>query len=683
MSEGEQENIVNRFLSIRDKCGNEGARQGWINKKLQMTRVYDQKRESKVTTLGDWTFMHVPIPTMIVDKVRNNIYNAINTRKVINMVGVDRGDKKFDRRLTGFLNHIITTKTEYKKTLDSAIKDMLVCGVGIVETPWKEEISTRFLPDENGNFSITELITQGPDVRYLNPEDVIFTPDIRYAGVQNCTAILVSRKVSYTDLVEGVERGEYLNVDPSAVLDEKTSRAINKNSELVKEADEASGYSVDGITDEYFEQADVLEVVAKFKYRDMSVTDWRFWITPNNKKLIRWHVSTLPIRPIVLLNSEPTGSGIYARSLMEVLDGISIEMDTIFNNILQAGHISVMPPFFYDSNETDFKPQEHTWGPLQFIPIRDPSRSVKQAEIRTNMVENLALFNQLFSLAQSLTSISDYALGGGGQETATGVNALTRATISNLQATMGRIVDSCREIAENVFALIRVFAPEEYFRAYSPEFGIEMFDKVNIFSKGAQTDWDFEFVPELEQSSDIRRNEYNQLFNIAMPVLMNFLASGSMPDGAYYMLRELFMQYDKEELVENVLGPARDGKAGELRGYPPEIENVMLLQGDSPVADLDDDHEAHMAAHNMLISSREYAAMDESDKGLVTRHIQEHQQFMAAAQEIGGNALNIPNMTQPSATNVVPTPEFQQGANAQELAGRISQGDEMRLGANE
>lgn len=678
LSDSEQEDIVRRFLHVYEQCGNDNMRKEWIRRKRNNWQVYEQKREPRRTCIGNWPFFHVPVSAMIVDKVHNNIYNAFDTDKIVNPIGVDNTDKEYEESGSKILNTILIKKSKIKESLDSAVRDVLVSGSGYVGTPIVEYRERKYFPDNNGILAPTEIIERYPGTERISPEDVVFTPDARYNGIQKCSALIIKRNVLYADLVENANNGNMINIDEKAIETENEKTSADSNNEIKQEVDENDGIDAENIDEKYYESVRVLEVYAKFDYKNQGTTEWQFWITPANKKLVRWHVSTLPNRPIVDICAKARGDSLYARSLMDDLDNLSIEMDTIFNDILQSLALTILPPFAYDANDAQFDPKKFTWGMLQFFPIADPSRSIQQIKIDADLGAAITVFNQLFQLAQSLTSISDYALGGGGHETATGVNALTRATISNLQATMGRISKGVAKIGEHVFNLLARLYNEEFFASIDPEWGSELYRKISKEKISAIGAWDFVFVPELEQSKEVKRREFLELYNLTMPIITQ-VPEGAMPDSIYYMLKEAFAQFGHGALARKVLGKERMGDRG-LRGYPQDMENMMLLQGDVPIVSLDDNHEEHLAELDVLLGSEEYMLLDETEKGNITRHRQSHMKMLQAMEETGRVGLNLPNMQQPSANNAVPTPEAQRRVNEGELSDRIQAGNAQLLG---
>lgn len=680
LSEDEQEALTKRFLNVYDRCRNTGMRRGWIDKVRKYKDVYDQKREPVNSFLDNWDFMHVPVPTMIVDKVKNNLFNSINTPKIVSAVGVDKSDRQYDSSVTKFINFVLQKKTNFISTIDSVNRDVLVCGVGYVETPWVEKSETRPIKNDMNVLEMVELVSQYPDTRYLPPESVIFTPDVKYNGVQDCQTIFIQRKYQYSDMQDAFEEGIYVNIDKTSIskADNYSNQVID--GDLCDDESEREGVDAKSFSTEGYEHVDVIECFTKFRYKNKKTAEWRFWFTPVNNKVIRWHVSTIANRPLVRLAAEPFGDSMYPRGAMELMDNISIEMDTIMNQILQIQAINILPPAFIDST-TGFNAAEHVWGAGKFIPIRDPNQSIRFVNPPSSVGESMALFQQLFSLMQSLTSISDYLLGGGGSETATGVNALTRAAISNLQAIMGRLARGYQEVIEHVFMRIQQFASEAWIAKYNPVSANALTEVTKLSIADIRGQWDFFFVPELIQSSEAKRNEYNQFFQMAMPIIAE-VPDGSMPDSSYYMLKKLFDVNGYEDLGDIVLGAKRGVDIDSRRGFSPEQTVIELANGRYPVPSVDEPHDQYLYLISEYMATPAYAEISEKAKGLFTRHVTERQQLMQQSSALADMA-NMPsgqNMQQPSATNAVPTPPQQQQQNAGELDARIQEGDARRLG---
>lgn len=681
LNDVEQEKIARHFIDIYKRCSNSGMRSGWIDKVRKLKDVYDQKREKVNCFINDWTFLHVPIPTMIVDKAKDNIFNALNSERIINAKGIDIVDKKWDEPASNFLNYVLSKKSKFIESVDSANLDVMLTGVGYVETPWVTKTYSRFAQTETGAYEMRDFAEDYPDIRYLSPESVILTPDARFNGIQDCSAIFIERKFLYSDLQEDVKDGVYLNIDKSSITPPSETSTTGDNEVLVKAEAKREGIDEMAVPSEGHETVKIVEVWAKFKYKNLKQTDWRFWVTPINNKIVRWHASTSVIRPIVRLSVEPLRDSLYPRGLMEKMDNLSIEIDTIMNQILQVQAFSILPPMFVDEN-CGFDAKNFVWEASSIISIRDPNSNIRFANMPNSIPEAMQLYGQLFQLMQSLTSMSDYLLGGGGNETATGVNALTRSAIAVLQAMMGRLAHGYSEIARNVFIMIQQFAQMPYFTKIDPKNAEGLYAKLKVPIEDISGQWDFNFVPELVQSHEVKRREYNQFMQMVFPILIQY-PDGSMPESLFYLMKEAFIVNGFESLVEEVLGPKRGCDVGSMTGFPPEAVVLLMVNGQYPKPSASEDHEAYLNAMRDFMVTDVYAEIPERNKGLFTRQIQERQQLMQNMARIDMAAqgqMQVPNMSAPGANNAVPMPEGQAQRNMESVNGRLEEQIASRLG---
>jgi hypothetical protein len=358
----------------------------------------------------------------------------------------------------------------------------------------------------------------------------------------------------------------------------------------------------------------------------------------------------------------PNPEGFYSFGFGHFLEPLNEMANTAFNQIYDNGRLTNQPFGFY-GRRAGFKKRKIKLNPGQMFEVED----AKQVYFPSMQKVDQVLFMVLGLIQQyteQFTSTSDYLMGreskGTKTPTAHGTLAIIEQGLVTFAVMTKRIFRSLRGELRLLLSLNQLFSPEQ--KQYRVMEDIKKIPFPTV--KRADFDAVYDVIPLGDPSyasKESRRREAVEAYQIMMqnPLVIGNpkTGEGSNPKAIHELTSNVLDTFDtinKKKILPDL--PEEP--------LPPESENAMMMQGDAPEPNPQENVKEHIQAHVNFKKSPWYAGMPMEYKQLVDRHIQSTMMMARMIEESRRNLGGEPPIEQPK-----------QGANNGQEFGTVGGGD--------
>lgn len=373
-------------------------------------------------------------------------------------------------------------------------------------------------------------------------------------------------------------------------------------------------------------------------------------------------------QPIYIFGFQPIPRTLEFDGIPAMLEDIQEAINDIHNQKMDAVVISIAPPVFYRAS-SGIEPGALRFGPLAMNPVEDPS-DIFIPQLPEKTILGYQAENEFMGLAERLLGISDYNLGRqptlpNAPRTATQALSIMSEAGVRQQPYIKRFETTFRDLVWHIMELYRlnrptgflmriVSEPEESYLAITDEDWEKVsgrFDvDVSVISKAA--------------NEQMQRDRAVFLYQtlVGNPLI------ATRPERLWALTKKFLEQFEEID-VSGILGPEPPAP----KFIDPETENGMLIQGQTVMPKMGEDHSGHLETHYRVVSSSEFGSAPMNVRELFRTHIAETQRLQAAEMQAqGGIPSGLPGGPQPSTRGVfgaTPSAASRQPMGGEEQAG--------------
>lgn len=339
-----------------------------------------------------------------------------------------------------------------------------------------------------------------------------------------------------------------------------------------------------------------------------------------------WHGE----RPLLELHFQTTSTRGESMGVMEIVERLSDELDTIHNMRLDVGFATNLPFFFYRAS-TSFNPNDIDLRPMKGIPVDDPN------DFTFPQFGNITSFYHqeetlLLTLIERVMGVTDLFLGvsptqGASARHATGFVGTQQEAEARMSEVLQQDAEAFSFLCRTIFNLELQYGPEHRsFRLHGEEKS-EEYAEMSIDELRMVGDYDFKLGANHGSFSQTTRQQQAQA--VASMTMNNPLVMQSphrMWEVLHFSLQSIGIRSP-----EKFIGRKEDLGIPEPKSF--ETENQEMDQyahgynAPAMVHPMDND-EQHLQGHLTHIQSEEYVAMGRPNMQGYMMHIQHTQQQM-------------------------------------------------------
>ena len=380
-------------------------------------------------------------------------------------------------------------------------------------------------------------------------------------------------------------------------------------------------------------------------------------------------------RPVMEMMYETVGVRGYAMGIMEIVQHLSAELDTIHNMRMDIGFATNMPFFFYSSTDTDFEPNDFDLHPLAAIPIDNPTQSVyfpQMPSVTTFYTQEEQL---LYSLAERVVGVTDLTLGvspthGAAARHATGFVGTQQEALARTSEIQYQDAESFSFACHMTYELEMQYGPEERTIRLQGKSG-PLTQRLNRGDLKMRGDYDFRLGANMGTFSQQVKQER------AMALLQFSRESQfAMQDpGRVWEAESRYLHSIGIDDPQNIIGHKDAISVGTPRAQDEEVMQMAQYKWGvgvpAPVHPDDNDIE-HIQQLMEIRGGADYEALGRPNEPALMKHAQLHEQQIAAKRQRAQQGMlaeqNGNNGAVPA--EGTPTP----GNQDRMLAGMMSQG---------
>lgn len=603
LSRADAPDLVSRILQDYeadrgDRAQFEGAFRRW-------TRMYDNVVESKSFPFQDASNLNIPVISWTITALQSRLQNPLFATDGLTIVkpkpeGWSTGAVDRAKVVEQYLNWRFANRLNFFDVMDEATPKSILYGT------WFVKIRPR--TDKAGQYV-------GPEFVSASPMDVVLPND--------CTDIWTAEHVIHRcwrtiDELLWLERqGVYDGV--AANLE-----ALRANLKHREEDRWGSSLLQDTRIDGGSQMGrriwlEVLECNYRYDSNDDGLTEeWLFTVAKGARIMIR----QVPLRNIYPSERRPWEQFIYKRAmrgpygkgLAQELEDLNVEINAIFNQMTDAGTLSLAPVIVVRS-QSGAAAQLRKEGrifPGMIIETEDPERDVRVMSINPSVSFGITDVQFLLGFSEKLSAISDVQLGRApdrpGLPRTYGQQLLLQEGGNESIALIGkRYAQTVTKLIEQVFLLDKAYMPSiSFFRTT----GAYKDDILGVLSaEDVAGDYDFELRPQTPaRNKMLDRQQKLQALQFLLPMIDR----ARVDPGVYRIVKLVWETFDLQSLEEII----------QFGDDPVKAEHVAILQGRPVQPSPYDDPGRHIGMH--LRFAKEAEAEGRQDIQMVTQqHIQD------------------------------------------------------------
>lgn len=436
----------------------------------------------------------------------------------------------------------------------------------------------------------------------------------------------------YDELLDREEDGLYIDFDK--ILPEPSG-----NDESRAALDDAADAAVGQTSEKPSENPHlILETHKKYDLGDGIRMPYIFTVEVDSETLLRCTKARIENGTGIIKDLEyfidyhflPNPEGFYSFGFGHFLEPLNEMGNSAFNLIFDSGSLTNQPFGFY-GRRAGFKKRKIKLHPGLMTEVEDAKEVYFPSMQRVDQVLFMVL-GLVQQYSEQFTSTSDYLMGreskGTKTPTAHGTLAIIEQGLVTFAVMTKRMFRSLRKELKLLLSLNQLFSPE------SKQFRVMEDMKKIPFPTIKRADFDavYDVIPIGDPSyasKESRRREASEIYGMLMqnPLVIGNpkTGEGSNPRAIHKITSTLLETYDvidgKDVLPE--LPPEQ---------ISPEVENAMMMQGDTVDPTPGEDIPKHVKSHQAFMQSAWYGNMPEAYQKLVLMHLQKTQQLAYAVE---------------------------------------------------
>ena len=338
-------------------------------------------------------------------------------------------------------------------------------------------------------------------------------------------------------------------------------------------------------------------------------------------------------RPLLEMHYQTVSTRFYSMGIMEIVQHLSAELDTIHNMRLDVGFATNLPFFFYRASAA-FDPDEVELRPLKGIPV-DNIGDVQFAAM-SNVTSFYAQEEQmLYTLVERVVGVTDLFLGisptrGAAARHATGFVGTQQEALARTSEILNQDAESFSFLCRFIYDLEMQYGPEERVFRLQGESGPQTMD-LNRDALWMQGEYDFRLgANQGTYSAQVQQQQAQAMLQMAAASpLVNQDPGRRWEIEAFYLrsigIRDPETYIGPKAAIAQTNPRSQDEENGEMAQF------LYGLNGPAPVHPSDNDQE-HLAQLMEFMNSSEYTALGRPNEEGYLAHFALHQRQMQAKQ---------------------------------------------------
>ena len=343
-------------------------------------------------------------------------------------------------------------------------------------------------------------------------------------------------------------------------------------------------------------------------------------------------------RPLLEMHYQTISNRFYSMGVMEIVEHLSEELDTIHNMRVDVGVATNLPWYFVRASSY-INPNDIKLKPLELVPVDDPR------DIVSPQVQNVTSFyhqeeSLLLTIIERVMGITDLFLGispqsGASARHATGFLGTKAEAEARLAQPLSQDAESFSFMARLIYNLEMQWGPEERsFRLEGEESAISRpgLTRDDLWFRG---EYDFRLGANVGMMS--QQNRFQRASQTMQMLGQNPLVSQDM-GRLWSVTAELLrsMGYRDYE-IEAFIGPHSAVSAGTPKSQDEElmqmVQHAFGIGTPAPLHPSDNDQE-HIDKIREFLNGPIWAQMDDPNvERAISEHSQQHQQAIATKQQ--------------------------------------------------
>jgi hypothetical protein len=358
--------------------------------------------------------------------------------------------------------------------------------------------------------------------------------------------------------------------------------------------------------------------------------EWIFTVLKDSKLMVRAAelIDIFPSgqRPWEQFIYKPAIRGPYGKGIGQELDDLNTEVNAIFNQMTDAGTLTLAPALLSRSNSAAASKLKKQGGlyPGIHIETEDPIGDVRTLDFSPNLNFGITDIQFLLGFAEKITGIGDVQLGRApdrpGAPRTFGQQMLIQEGSNESLTTIGqRYKKTIAGLAKQIHDLNKAYMPPlVYFRVTGDD-GKDVLKVASAADLQGNYDFDIKAVSPTRNKAVERQHKLQ-----ALQFILPMIDRARVDPGMFRVIKLVWETFDLQRL-EEVVGLGEDAV---------RQEHVAILKGQRVIASPFDDHQRHLGLHNQF--AIEAAEEGRQDIALVTQsHMQEHIQIAQQSRGVG------------------------------------------------
>jgi len=343
-------------------------------------------------------------------------------------------------------------------------------------------------------------------------------------------------------------------------------------------------------------------------------------------------------RPLMEMHYQTISNRFYSMGVMEIVEHLSEELDTLHNMRVDVGTATNLPWYFVRASSY-INPNDITLRPLELVPVDDPR------DIVAPQVQNVTSFyhqeeSLLLTIIERVMGITDLFLGispssGASARHATGFLGTKAEAEARLAQPLSQDADSFSFLVRTIYNMEMQWGPEERsFRLEGEQSAITRtgLTRDDLWFRGM---YDFRLGANVGMMSQQNRfQRASQAFQFLSQNPLTSQDMGRLWEVTAELLRSMgYRDYE----IESFIGPFNAVSAGTPKSQ--DEENAQMIQHafgpgtPAPINPADNDQD-HMTKITEFLNGPMWAALQEPNaERAINQHFQMHTQAMQQKQQ--------------------------------------------------
>ncbi|MHA1834078.1 MAG: portal protein [Candidatus Baldrarchaeia archaeon] len=410
--------------------------------------------------------------------------------------------------IEGIMNYTLTDYANNNEGVSGECSDWVwngvTTGTGLMKARWDKKF-IRFsdifdreiprpsaIPGQPADIEIvqeermvTEKVFDGPMLDVIFPEDLLAVGG--KGDIETAEVVIHRSFFTGSDMTALAAQKVFLKKEVEEIIESGNDREEGAIATSLKQkrSSKAGMSSVDSEAE--LDKYEILEAYLKMDVnKDGLNEDVIIWVHPRSRRVLRatylHRVSKYGKKPFFKFDYFRRPGEFYGIGLPEMMHSLSIEMDALHNQAVDAGTIANMPFGFYRAT-SNIEPEIINLAPGDLIPLDDPLRDINFPNIPSKQGFFTQAESSVRDQADRVTAISPLSLGmlnqQGATRTATGTSAIQGESNINLDTHVRNLARAWRSCLKYMFGLLQQRIPRGLSFRVTGMHGSDYFGQIN------------------------------------------------------------------------------------------------------------------------------------------------------------------------------------------------------------